>query len=145
MKRLRIVAAGMAVCAMLAASCTGRADNRPGANEMEAVSSAELVKEFSGTSLAPDASLPTVIDFNADWCGPCRMFKPVFHEVAAEMAGKALFVSVNVDNNGAVARQFGVTAIPQVTVLFPDGRQVSTAGFMDKAAFTGFLDEALGR
>lgn len=147
MKRFRILAAGMAVCAMLAAGCTGRADNRPdgGANSLETVGSGAVVTEFSGSSLTPDATLPTVIDFNADWCGPCRMFKPVFHEAAARWAGKALFVSVNVDNNGAVARQFGVTAIPQVTVLFPDGRQVTTAGFMDKAAFAEFLDGAIGR
>lgn len=149
MKRFRIVAAGMAVFVMLAVGCTGRADNRQqqpsGGEGLETVSAGDVVKEFKGGELKPDASLPTVIDFNADWCGPCRMFSPVFHEAASRWAGKALFVSVNVDDNGSVARRFGVTAIPQVTVLFPDGTQVSTAGYMDEAAFAEFLNGAIGR
>ena len=64
-----------------------------------------------------------VIDFYADWCGPCKMFAPVFEELAAEV-NDAVFCKVNVDNEEALARKFGVMSIPTVIVL-KDGNQVA--------------------
>lgn len=101
------------------------------------------VVEWQGGELTPDPALPLVIDFNASWCPPCRMFAPVFEAAAKARAGKAIFVSVNVDNNRDAAAKFNVTAIPQVSVLKPDGKVVTTTGFMDAGQFDRFLDSSL--
>lgn len=84
-----------------------------------------------------------VIDFNATWCGPCRTFAPVFEQVAKEMAGKALFVSVDVDNNPDLARSFSVRYIPCVVVMQKGKEPVTHMGIMTREKFTDFLRAAL--
>ncbi|MGH7145411.1 MAG: thioredoxin [Planctomycetota bacterium] len=63
-----------------------------------------------------DATLPVVVDFYADWCGPCKMLAPVLDKLAAEYAGKIKFVKVNADLEPDLTSQAGVTGFP--TVLF---------------------------
>lgn len=146
MKQIYILAAAL----MALTSCSGSSEKKA-ADEAETASPAATeftydreinVIEYDsatlGETLRPDAELPVVIDFNATWCGPCQMFKPVFEKVAEEYDG-AIFLSVDVDNNPAVADQFEVNSIPQVTVLMPDGTTRSTVGYMDEAAFREFL------
>lgn len=104
----------------------------------------DAVEEFTSSSVLPEKSdVALVIDFNAVWCGPCQYFKPVFHEVAAEYKGKARFISVDVDDNRELAMKFDVRSIPQITIVRPDGKVVSTVGSMDKAEFVKFLNENL--
>ena len=91
-----------------------------------------------GELISPDTELPVVIDFNATWCGPCMRFKPTFEKVAAEYDG-AVFLSVDVDNNPKAAEQFGVTNIPMITVLMPDGTTDSRIGYMEEDEFRKFL------
>lgn len=101
------------------------------------------VEYVNNATITPDATLVTIIDFNATWCGPCQRFAPIFEEVAKEMKGKAKFVSVDVDNSPVAAQQFNVQSIPQITVLKPDGTYKSTIGFMEKDQFIKFLNEAM--
>lgn len=104
----------------------------------------DAVEEFTSSSVLPEKSdVALVIDFNAVWCGPCQYFKPVFHEAAAEYKGKARFISVDVDDNRELAMKFDVRSIPQITIVRPDGKVVSTVGAMDKAEFVKFLNENL--
>lgn len=101
------------------------------------------VKHSSNATITPDGKLPVVVDFSATWCGPCQRFAPIFEAAAKEYKGKAIFISVDVDNSPAAARQFEVSAIPQVSILMPDGTITSTVGFMEKAQFADFLSKAV--
>lgn len=100
-----------------------------------------VVEYTQNATIAPDSKLPIIIDFNATWCGPCQRFAPIFEAVAKEYKGKAIFMSVNVDNSPNAARQFEVSAIPQVSILMPDGTITSTVGYMEKAQFLQFLKD----
>ena len=85
-----------------------------------------------------ESKVPVVIDFFAEWCGPCKMFGPVFEEVSSEQ--KMNFVKLNVDNYSDIARQYGVMSIPTV-ILFKDGKEIKrNTGFMSKDDFVNFLN-----
>lgn len=90
-------------------------------------------KEFS--SLIENKA---VVDFYATWCGPCKMFAPIFEEVANEIDMN--FIKVDTDNNSDLAREYGVMSIPTI-VLFENGNEVKRhTGFMSKEEFIKFLN-----
>ncbi|MFQ6015794.1 MAG: thioredoxin [Anaerolineae bacterium] len=70
-----------------------------------------------------DAELPTVVDFWAPWCGPCRMIAPIVEELAEEYEGKINFAKLNVDNNPQTSIQYNVQGIPTL-IIFAGGREV---------------------
>lgn len=74
-----------------------------------------------------DNNLPIVYDFSAVWCGPCKLFAPVFEKVSKEYEGKANFVKVDVDANPELARQWGIRSVPTIIVAHPSTRQYSMA------------------
>ncbi|MBR2826742.1 MAG: thioredoxin [Erysipelotrichaceae bacterium] len=84
-----------------------------------------------------------LVDFFADWCGPCKMLAPVLENLSREYEGRATILKVNVDNDPDLARRFGVAAIPTL-VLFKDGAEVKTVmGYQAAPALTQLLDSAL--
>lgn len=76
-------------------------------------------KSFTELINAPD--LPVLVDFYADWCGPCKTMTPIIEQVATIHAGKVKVIKVNVDHNQAVAQQYHVQGIPTL-ILFHRGR-----------------------
>ena len=81
---------------------------------------------------AVSSETPVLVDFWAEWCGPCRMVAPVLEQIAAEQAGKLKIVKLNVDENTTTPQKFGITGIPTM-ILFKDGQMVERlVGFMPK-------------
>ena len=87
--------------------------------------------------------LPVVIDFWAEWCGPCRMLSPIIEEMAAEYEGKAVIGKVDVDEQGELAMRYGVMSIPTV-IFFKDGKEIHReVGALPKDIFVNVLNENL--
>ena len=93
---------------------------------------------------AVEATPLAMVDFWAEWCGPCKMLSPVIEELAQEFDGKVLVGKVNVDEEPELARRFGVMTIPTV-VFLKNGKEVERkVGAMPAAVFRGVLDKHLG-
>lgn len=81
-----------------------------------------------------------VVDFFAEWCGPCKMLAPIFEELATEYDTKVKFAKVNIDNASATAQQYNVMSIPTV-IIFKDGEiSEQSVGFVSKDALKEKVD-----
>ena len=85
----------------------------------------------------------SVLDFWAEWCGPCRMISPIIEKLAVEYDGKALIGKVNVDHNPDVAMKYGVRSIPTIVIL-KDGEEVKRhVGYTSQDNLAKLIDEQL--
>jgi thioredoxin 1 len=103
----------------------------------------ELILHVTDASFEQDvlkAELPVLVDYWAEWCGPCKMIAPILEGVAEEYAGRLKVVKLNIDQNEQTPPKFGIRGIPTL-MLFKDGNVVATkVGALAKGQLTAFVD-----
>jgi thioredoxin 1 len=106
----------------------------------------DLITHTSDATFEADvlkAEKPVLVDYWAEWCGPCKMIAPILEEVSATYRDKLQITKMNVDDNREIPAKFGIRGIPTL-MLFKDGQLAATkVGAMSKAQLTAFLDQQL--
>ena len=106
----------------------------------------ELIKHVTDATFETDvlqSSQPVLVDYWAEWCGPCKMIAPILDEVSAAYAGKLQIAKMNFDENRDIPAKFGIRGIPTL-MLFKDGQLAATkVGAMSKAQMTAFIAQQL--
>ena len=106
----------------------------------------DLIKHVSDATFEADvlnADKPVLVDYWAEWCGPCKMIAPILDEVSATYQDKLQIAKLNVDENRDIPAKFGIRGIPTL-MLFKDGQLAATkVGAMSKAQLTAFIDQQL--
>jgi thioredoxin 1 len=137
---------GVPATSSVAAQTTGSAPSEP----TPSATSAPTAPIHIGSAEAFDriiqgANQPVLVDFYADWCGPCRMLAPTIEKLAQDFPGRVIVVKLNVDDLSTVASRYGIQGIPAVLV-FNQGKEVQRlVGLQPANAYTKVLDKLLGQ
>ena len=103
----------------------------------------DFIQHVTEDSFEPNvlkSDLPVLVDYWAEWCGPCKALAPLLEDLAKDYGGKLKIAKVNVDENQQLARKYNIKAIPTL-MLFKEGNvQASKLGMMSKPQLTAFLD-----
>ena len=89
------------------------------------------------------SEIPVLVDYWAEWCGPCKMIAPILDEIVSEYAGKLKVAKLNIDENSATPPKYGIRGIPTL-MIFKDGDVEATkVGALSKSQLTAFIDSSL--
>ena len=106
----------------------------------------DLIKHITDASFEADvlkSDKPVLVDYWAEWCGPCKMIAPILDDVSGTYEGKLQIAKMNVDENRDIPAKFGIRGIPTL-MLFKNGELAATkVGAMNKAQLTAFLEQQL--
>jgi thioredoxin 1 len=120
--------------------------NTPSATTQDHTMSSELIKHTTDASFEADvlqATRPVLVDYWAEWCGPCKQIAPILDELAGEYGERLQIVKLNTEQNRAIPTQFGIRGIPTL-MLFKDGQLAATkVGALSKTQLTAFIDSNL--
>lgn len=122
--------------------------DRPLPSGIRSLSTDQFLEEIHDYKSHPEAwtykgEVPCIVDFYADWCGPCRMLAPVLEEVAREYEGKIRIYKVDIDKEKELATAFGIRSIPSLLFVPAKGMPALQAGFMDKARLEAVIGSFL--
>lgn len=103
----------------------------------------ELIHHVSDDSFEAEvlqAQQPVLVDYWAEWCGPCKMIAPILDDVAKEYAGKLKVVKVNIDENQQTPAKFGIRGIPTLMIFKNGNVEATKVGALSKSQLTTFID-----
>ena len=106
----------------------------------------DLIKHITDSSFEADvlqADKPVLVDYWAEWCGPCKMIAPILDEVAVAYEGKLQIAKMNVDENRDIPAKFGIRGIPTLMVFKAGQLAATKVGAMSKSQLTAFIDQQL--
>lgn len=89
------------------------------------------------------SDVPVLVDYWAEWCGPCKMIAPILDEIAADYQGKLKITKLNIDENPATPPKFGIRGIPTLMIFKGGDVQSTKVGALSKSQLTAFIDQSI--
>lgn len=102
-----------------------------------------IINDASFGAEVLESDKPVLLDFFAEWCGPCKMLTPVLEELAGEYSGKVKFCKIDTDVSPVTAQRYGVQSIPNVLIFKNGEPQARIVGFSDRNKMKAFIDSCL--
>lgn len=128
-----LVAAGLSFSCRSNAQSEAAADNEAYVEETPNVVEEAPVYKIENGKIIPTNDKPTIVDFSATWCPPCKQLKPIFEKLAEEFKGRINFITIDVDENPELSQNYGVQNIPMMVFLNKDGQiQNTLIGFQTR-------------